>query len=66
MEFEAALAQEAIGVFGRTGLTPSQLADQRAVLLSALKGVLDDLDNVNRLMGLYDITEACNALSCCK
>lgn len=27
MEFEAALAQEAVGVFGRTGLTPSQLAD---------------------------------------
>lgn len=27
MEFEAALAQEALGVFGRTGLTPSQLAD---------------------------------------
>lgn len=27
MEFEAALAQEALGVFERTGLTPSQLAD---------------------------------------
>ena len=27
MEFEAALAQEALGIFGRTGLTPSQLAD---------------------------------------
>lgn len=27
MEFEAALGQEALGVFGRTGLTPAQLAD---------------------------------------
>jgi hypothetical protein len=27
MDFEAALGQEALGVFGRTGLTPSQLAD---------------------------------------